>query len=324
MYYNNLSKNYLLNLNQEKNNLEKNFNFHCNINLIKSKYKNKNNIKEKFVFPSIFNNKKNNIKTPNHNKIEDNKIRSDKKNYQNYPNFNNDNINNIKKRKIFSYYFITKNGSHRGNKKINQDCYLFIPKINDIENIILFGVFNGHGPYGDKLSLEIKQYFHNFFTDNNIYKNNINSSINSVINEKNNNLILGSESLMLLNNNNSNKNSKSLFNHKKYSNIISKMNLYSNIINNKKNKKLEETHDILEKNNFLKIFESFNKIDKILHEKYTENKICDDTGTSLNFLIFFNSQNINKIISANLGNTKSILITDNKKIKELNIINLIL
>ena len=57
-----------------------------------------------------------------------------------------------------------------------------------------------------------------------------------------------------------------------------------------------------------------------MHEKYNENKKCDDSGTSLNFVIIFNSKiDTNKIISVNLGNTKSILITDEKKIKELNI-----
>jgi serine/threonine protein phosphatase PrpC len=91
-------------------------------------------------------------------------------------------------------------------------------------------------------------------------------------------------------------------------------------INDKYNQRINETYQILYENNFSKIYDSFNEIDNILHEKYNENKKCDDSGTSLNFVIIFNSKiDTNKIISVNLGNTKSILITDEKKIKELNI-----
>ena len=303
MYYNNLSKNFLLNHHKKK--IEK---VNIEYNTIKANFKSKNNIKKKVAFPSIFKYNKNINSRKNEENNQNNKIIFDKKNYPNIPNFKfaspkkldiNDN-NNIKKRKILHFYFSSKNGSHHGKKKINQDCCLFIPKINSSEDIILFGVFNGHGPSGDKLSQEIKEYFYNFFNNNNIY---ISSS-----NDKNN-LILNSQSLIILDNN-----------HKR-NKRASKFNLITNIINSKKNKKIIDTYDCMKKNNFSKIYESFNNIDKILHEKYSENKMCDDTGTSLNLLIFFNSKVNNKIISTNLGNTKSILITDDKKIKELNIMH---
>jgi serine/threonine protein phosphatase PrpC len=118
---------------------------------------------------------------------------------------------------------------------------------------------------------------------------------------------------------------------KKKSLVFSRFKKISNIFNNTISKKtnLQNIYNILSSNNYFQIFNSFNKIDKILHEKYTENKICDGTGTALSFILLFNDysknnniyceRNYNKIISCNLGNTKSILITEDKIIKELNI-----
>ena len=61
-------------------------------------------------------------------------------------------------------------------------------------------------------------------------------------------------------------------------------------------------------------------IDVKQYEKYKENKKCDDGGTSINLKIFFNFiNNINKIISINLGNANNILIKYDKRIKELNL-----
>ena len=93
-----------------------------------------------------------------------------------------------------------------------------------------------------------------------------------------------------------------------------------NLINIQNNNIINKTYKDLSKDNYSKIYESFNDIDKKLHEKYKENKKCDDSGISINLVIIFNFiNNINKIISVNLGNTKSILIKDDKRIKELNI-----
>ena len=78
-------------------------------------------------------------------------------------------------------------------------------------------------------------------------------------------------------------------------------------INDKYNQRINETYQILCENNFSKIYDSFNEIDNILHEKYNENKKCDDNSTSLNFVIIFNSKiKTNKIIYDNLENTKQI------------------
>ena len=75
----------------------------------------------------------------------------------------------------------------------------------------------------------------------------------------------------------------------------------------------------LSKNNYEKIYEIFQKIDEKIHQKYSSNNYCIKCGTTTNILIlFYNKKSINKLISLNLGNTKSILINDNKQIKQLN------
>ena len=67
---------------------------------------------------------------------------------------------NLKKRKLIQYYFLSEPGAHKGRKKINQDCYLVLTKNSEnINNISIFGILNGHGPYGDILSKEICDFF---------------------------------------------------------------------------------------------------------------------------------------------------------------------
>ena len=264
------------------------------------------------------------------------------------------NNKNIKKRKLIKYDILSIPGSHNGVEKINKDCFLILPKINGCNNVKIFGVFDGHGTYGDKISQEICQYFNSFFNNKEIYEqsiDNLDNKENDIISEiiknmkrKNkinikkhkkgkskekelNNLIL---------NNKTEFNIRDKFKQltpdssKKNSILFSRFKKIKDIFNDKflKNIKIKNIYNNLSTNNYLQIYNSFKSIDNILHEKYTENKICDGSGTSLSYILIFNdyysnisnnSENYNKIISTNLGNTKTILINEDKKIKELNI-----
>ena len=252
-----------------------------------------------------------------------------------------------KKRKLIKYCVLSIPGSHKGVEKINQDCSLILPNINDCKNVKLFGVFDGHGIYGDKISKEVCEYFSFYFNNKKLYEKDLNNSNTKENKEFSSNKFetinlqnLKGENFQKLNKRKINKINENIRNKfkqltpsssKKKSLVFSRFKKISNIFNNTISKKtnLQNIYNILSSNNYFQIFNSFNKIDKILHEKYTENKICDGTGTALSFLLLFNDysknnniyceRNYNKIISCNLGNTKSILITEDKIIKELNI-----
>ena len=321
IYLNNLAKNFFFNkTKKEKINIQPH-----------NSFKNNNIIKKKFNFPALFsNNEKKTIRldknksTASKNKIVINAQVRKNTLYNTKKEENKINLNDIKnimkKRKLNNYYFSSLNGIHNNKKKVNQDCYLFLPKINDCEKVNLFGIFNGHGPYGDLLAKELSQFFSDFFSQKNLYILEDNNNDNEIINNNKNK------------NNNDDKSERkklsiSLIETKKNSNVIPVILSQKNCLRipkiklliDKKNQKIKDTYAILHNNNFSKIFESFNEIDKKLHEKYSENKKCDDSGSSLNLIFLFNSKNINKIISINLGNTKSILISEDKRIKELNI-----
>ena len=280
----------------------------------------------------------------------------------------------IKKKKLYKFNILSVPGSHNGSKKINQDFSLILQNINDCNNVKVFGVFDGHGNYGDKITQEICEYFDNFFNNKKLYENdknddnenNLSESIKFMrnkkkINFKNKKHIYRNEEKInkgeKTNNENENnkinlkiKKSKTnaiTFNNiklnkykqltpnssKRKEYIISKFKNIKSMFNvkNSKNKKIKNIYNVLSLNNYSQIFNSFNNIDKILHQKYDENRVCHGSGTSLSLLFLFNDyyvnnnnninneKNFNKIITTNLGNTKSILITDDKKIKELNI-----
>jgi len=307
MYYNNLSKNLLFNkdnfLNKKNNNFPP-FN----------SFKNQNSIKKKIKFPTLFvNNKRRLIKTDknkstlNRNRIVIN-VR-DKKKFENINHIEEDKliINSIRKRKLIQYHFLSESGNHKGVKKINQDCYFTLNNINDCDNISIFGILNGHGPYGDKLSKEISEYFSSYFTQK-INFNTTENIISPKIDIKKLTIIASKKNI-----------SPMITINKKNDCKIQRLKLITN--SNKTNQKMNDIYEFMSKDNFSEIFQSFEEIDKELHEKYNKNKKCDDSGTSLNLMIIFNSNSLNKIISTNLGNTKTILITDDKKIKELNIIH---
>ena len=164
-----------------------------------------------------------------------------------------------------------------------------MPKNSEnINNISIFGILNGHGPYGDILSKEICDYFSDYFSQK------INFNKTEIISKPKIDIKRMSFFTQKINNK-----SQISFNSKNDSSI-QKLKL----INLQNNNIINDTYKDLSKDNFSKIYESYNEIDKKLHEEYKENKKCDDSGTSINLIIFFHfMNNINKIISVNLGKT---------------------
>ena len=70
-------------------------------------------------------------------------------------NFLNNNNNNIK---IKSFSHLSRAGTEEdGKTKINQDSYIVLPKVNDIENFSIFAVLDGHGPHGHLVSKYVSQ-----------------------------------------------------------------------------------------------------------------------------------------------------------------------
>ena len=291
------------------------------------KIKIKNN---KTFFPLI--NQNDNKKNKNKNKKNKTQIKFfDKKKLLNKNNILNIDYTNIKTRtikikklnvintykKLFKINFLSQPGSNNGITKINQDCFFIIPEINNCQKIKIFGIFDGHGITGEKISAEIKDYFKNYFinlfNDNSI---NINNDYNDDNNIKNNNLI-------------------NIFNKKDFYkeyftskfktrkikfNIDSEdNNLHMNSINKKEAPdKIIQIYNKLSSNNYSSIYSSFKKLDENLHNKYSSSNFCHLSGSTALIFFLFNSQNCNKIISSNLGDSKIILISKQNKIKELN------
>ena len=84
---------------------------------------------------------------------------------------------------------------------------------------------------------------------------------------------------------------------------------------------LEKIYKHITKNNFKEINQLFKDINTKLHEKYQDNDFCLKTGTTSNILIVLNdkkTQALNKLISINLGDCKSILINEDNQVIELN------
>ena len=166
-------------------------------------------------------------------------------------------------------------GTEKGKPKINEDSYLVLPNINNTKNCKIFGVFDGHGDKSDILCQEIRDYFIDYFSDDNIYK----------------------QQNLLLNNN---------------------LNKISN------DEKLDNIYNLFSKNNYTELNKLFENINNKLHDKYKENNFCLKTGSTSNLLIIMNDKKmncLNKIISINLGDSKSLLITEDNKAFELNIIH---
>ena len=194
-------------------------------------------------------------------------------------------------KKLFKINFLSQPGSNNGMTKINQDCYFIIPEINKCQKIKIFGIFDGHGLTGEKISTEIKDYFKNYliniFNKKDFYKEYFTSKF---------------------------KTRKIKFNINSEDN-----NLHMNSINKKEAPdKIIQIYNKLSSNNYSSIYSSFKKLDENLHNKYSSSNFCHLSGSTALIFFLFNSQNCNKIISSNLGDSKIILISKQNKIKELN------
>ena len=192
-----------------------------------------------------------------------------KRNFQ----FNFSDKKSRNKQKYFnltSYEACSLPGTEREQQKINQDAYFVIPNVNNTPNAKIFGIFDGHGINGDKLSQEIRDYFIEFFSN------------------------------------------KKQFGNK---NILE----YNETISRDEN--LENIYKFMTKDNFKEIKQIFSDINNKIHDKYMKNDFCLKSGTTSNIVMVLNdktNQSLNKIISINLGDSKSILINEEDKIIELN------
>ena len=163
-------------------------------------------------------------------------------------------MKNVKNNKKIMIDSLSIPGYTHNREKINQDTYMILPNniatennLSELSNLYVFGVFDGHGEFGDIISKEVKNYFIEYFN---------------------------------------------------------KLNYDSN-----------ENYDKLSSNNYKEIYSLFNKIDKKLHQKYSSKNICYNSGTTANIILLFK----NKIISINIGDSKSILISGkNNNIIQLN------
>ena len=215
-------------------------------------------------------------------------------------------------KKLNNLNMISIPGSDHGKTKKNQDNYFIIPKLNNCEEIKVFGIFDGHGDNGDILSQEIKEYFKNYFInlfngksifeDEEFLKNNF--TIKSINTKKD-----------FFCNYNSAK-----FHDKKINFNSSEEIKLQNLSNKLKEKsdKIKYIYNKLTSNEYSEIFFSYKKLDEQLHSKYSNSDFCHLSGSTSLILFLFNSKNFNKIISSNLGDSKIILISEKNIIKELN------
>ena len=334
----------MTNTNFSKSKLWKNKNYKKNIFplslpwLIKNKNKsNKNN---------IFISDKNDLSKSKGKKgdLNDNDLLSNKKDINN--NIQEDiHIKNIKYKKMICYDMISIAGSDHGRNKINQDCYFIIPKLDGCEEVKIFGIFDGHGDNGDKISKEIKDYFEEYY--NNLFNRNDNeetdkdkydinkkklfmNAINNYknINQLNYNNIKSSKCLgdKIKNEIKNNYNLSKKFKNKNFKfNLLEEKKIITHTKSFIKSKikydKIKNIYNKLSTNNYSEIFSSYKKLEQILYSKYSSNNFCHLSGSTSLILFLINSKNCNKIISTNLGDSKIISISMDNKIKELNIIH---
>ena len=261
---------------------------------------------------------------------------------------------NNKTKKIIGYDMISIAGKDFGKEKVNQDKYFLIPKIDNCEEIKIFGIFDGHGDNGDMISTEIRDFFEDYFL--NLKKNVINEDINE--NDKNENdksnnierdnnikkknIIINAINKFKKNNKYIYQNRKNIRNNKekknspnsftfnnKYSNKKINCNIdeerkinINNFIKEKiKDGKIKKIYYQLSNNNYSQVFTSYKKINEILHRKFDSNKICYLSGSTSLIVFLINSKNCNKIITTNLGDSKIISISEDNMIKELNLVH---
>ena len=306
-----------------------------NINFSKNRlWKNRNN---KNIFPLCLPwlNKNNNIKSTENSNVNKSNIKVNNLNETDKDLLNNrKDISEYKKinkkmKKMICYDMISIPGIDHGRIKINQDSYFIIPKLKECDEIKIFGIFDGHGENGDKISKEIRDFFEQYFY--NMFKKNINNENEKNKYEENKKVIF----MNAINNfksieqfNSKNIKCKKFFKEKKNKtpknfninvekiNILNKKTFFATKV---KHEKIKKIYNQLSNNHFSEIFSSYKKLDEILHSKYSINKFCHLSGSTSLILFLINSKNYNKIISTNLGDSKIISISENNFIKELNI-----
>ena len=93
------------------------------------------------------------------------------------------------------------------------------------------------------------------------------------------------------------------------------MELFKKVSNDDR---LEKVYNLFTKNNYNELNKLFENINNKIHDKYKENEFCLKTGSTSNIVIVINDKkkdSLNKIITINLGDSKSLLITqDNETI----------
>ena len=259
----------------------------------------------------------------------------------------NENIDikeNKKIKKLIYYDMISIAGSDHGRININQDSYFIIQKLDNCDEVKVFGIFDGHGDNGDKISREIRDFFKEYFCNmfNKNIKNNEIKTYNNIDDKKLNfmNTIKIFKNIIQFNSyniknikyyrdkikNETPKNNnfiEKLKNKKINFNLFEekKINLHNNSFLKSKinDEAIKNIYNKLSQNNYSEIFSSYKKMDEILHKKYFLNKFCHLSGSTSLILFLINDKNYNKIISTNLGDSKIISISEDNKIKELNI-----
>ena len=85
--------------------------------------------------------------------------------------------------------------------------------------------------------------------------------------------------------------------------------------------RLEKVYNLFTKNNYNELSKLYGNINDKIHNKYKENEFCLKTGSTSNIVIVINDKkkdSLNKIITINLGDSKSLLITQDNQTIDLN------
>lgn len=109
-----------------------------------------------------------------HKKLSNLSLTLFKEHKTNYNNNNKEDLNSIKATKgsssSFSHSEISQNGKDfEGKVKTNQDTYIMLLSILDINDVLIYGVMDGHGVNGHFASKYVKDYIIEHFTNRTAY-----------------------------------------------------------------------------------------------------------------------------------------------------------